>query len=218
MADRVDGWLHDGKLWLRVVDYKTGHKEFSLSEVLNGMNLQMLLYLFTLADGGQNRYGHEIVPAGVMYIPARTPMLSAEGRMTEEELIAARGKELKRSGLLLDDPAMQEAWEHGNEKRYIPIKFRYNKPTADTLASIERLGLLDRHIRKQLRSMAKELRAGSIAADPFYRSQTDNACLHCDYADACCFVEGRGGEKSRYMPRYSPEEVWALMEEGESHG
>ena len=218
VADRVDGWLHDGKLYLRVVDYKTGHKEFSLSEVLNGMNLQMLLYLFTLADGGQNRYGHEIVPAGVMYIPARTPMLSAEGRMTEEEITAAQGKERRRSGLLLDDVMMQEAWEHGNEKRYIPIKFRYNKPTADTLASVERLGLLDRHIRRQLRNMAKELRAGSIAADPFYRSQTDNACLHCDYADACRFVEGRGGEKSRYMSKYSPEEVWALMEEGESHG
>jgi ATP-dependent helicase/nuclease subunit B len=217
VADRVDGWLHDGKLYLRVVDYKTGKKEFSLSEVLNGMNLQMLLYLFTLSDAGQARYGRELVPAGVMYIPARSPMLSSDTRMDAEAVTAERAKELRRSGLVLDSEAVREAWEHGSEKRYIPLKFRYGKPTADTLASAERLGLLDRHIRRQLRDMAKQLRAGSIAADPFYRSQADNACLRCDYADACGFVEGRGGEKSRYLAKYSPEEVWALMEEGEGH-
>ena len=33
IADRVDGWLHEGKLYLRVVDYKTGRKTFSLSDV-----------------------------------------------------------------------------------------------------------------------------------------------------------------------------------------
>jgi ATP-dependent helicase/nuclease subunit B len=27
IADRVDGWVHDGKLYLRVVDYKTGRKK-----------------------------------------------------------------------------------------------------------------------------------------------------------------------------------------------
>ena len=219
IADRVDGWLHEGKLYLRVVDYKTGRKEFSLSDVVNGLNLQMLLYLFTLADGGERHYGHEIVPAGVMYIPARSPMLNADGRLDGEEVLSKRAKELRRSGLLLDDDALKEAWEHGNEKRYIPLKLtRGGKPTDESFASLERLGLLDRHIRRQLRDMARQLRAGSIAADPYYRDQSHNACLHCDYRDACHFVEGRGGEKSRFMPKYSPEQVWTLMEEGEQHG
>ena len=218
VADRVDGWLHEGKLYLRVVDYKTGHKEFSLSEVLQGMNLQMLLYLFTLSDGGQQRYGHEIVPAGVMYIPARAPMLNADAAMDLDAVKTERSKELRRSGLLLDNEAVKEAWEHGNEKRYIPIKIRYGKPVPDSLASLERLGLLDRHIRRTLSGMAKELRAGSITADPFFRSQSDNACLRCDYRGACRFQEGRGGEKSRFLPKYSPAEVWAMMEEGETNG
>src|SRR5699024_4772064 len=47
-VDRVDGWVHDGKLYLSVVDYKTGKKSFDLTEVWNGLGLQMLLYLFTL--------------------------------------------------------------------------------------------------------------------------------------------------------------------------
>ena len=49
-VDRVDGWEKDGRLYLRVVDYKTGRKSFDLTEVWNGLGLQMLLYLFTLED------------------------------------------------------------------------------------------------------------------------------------------------------------------------
>jgi ATP-dependent helicase/nuclease subunit B len=153
-----------------------------------------------------------------MYIPARAPMLSADAALDLDAVEAERSRELRRSGLLLDNEALKEAWEHGNEKRYIPIKIRYGKPVPDSLASLERLGLLDRHIRRTLSGMAKELKAGSITADPFFRSQSDNACLNCDYRGACQFAEGRGGEKSRYLPKYSPEEVWALMEEGETNG
>ena len=40
IADRVDGWYHDGKLYLRVVDYKTGRKEFSMSDVWYGMGFR----------------------------------------------------------------------------------------------------------------------------------------------------------------------------------
>ena len=218
VADRVDGWLHEGKLYLRVVDYKSGRKEFKLSDVAQGMNLQMLLYLFTLADGGAEHYGHEIAPAGIMYHPARSPMLSTAGRSDDDTIQSARAKELRRSGLLLDDEALKEAWEHGADKRYIPLKItRGGKVSEGSLASAERLGLLDRDIRRQLRGMARQLRAGSIEADPFYRSQQETACARCEYQDACHFVEGRGGEKSRYLPKLSPEEVWAMMEERDDH-
>ncbi|MCI9609118.1 MAG: ATP-dependent nuclease subunit B, partial [Oscillibacter sp.] len=47
-VDRVDGWMKDGKLYLRVVDYKSGKKSFDLSAVRMGLDIQMLLYLFTL--------------------------------------------------------------------------------------------------------------------------------------------------------------------------
>ena len=136
IADRVDGWLHGGKLYLRVVDYKTGRKEFSLSDVWYGRILQMLLYLFTLADGGGSRYGSEIVPAGVVYIPARSPMLSAAGPTDDAELDAARAKELRRSGLVLDDPSVMEAWEHGEDKRYIPVKFKNGAPSSEAVADL----------------------------------------------------------------------------------
>jgi hypothetical protein len=87
-----------------------------------------------------------------------------------------------------------------------------------TCRSAERLGLLSRHIQKELAGMARQLRRGSIAADPYYRSAQENACLSCDYFSACHFAEGEGGEKSRYLAKLTTEEVWKRMEEGDENG
>ena len=218
IADRVDGWLHDGKLYLRVVDYKTGKKSFSLSDVWYGMGLQMLLYLFTLGENGKILYGHDIEPAGVLYIPARDVMLSSSADMTDEEIAAERAKQIKRSGLILNDPAVINAMEHSDTPRYIPVKFKDGTAQGDALASAERLGLLARHIDKTLRGMAAELKHGSIAADPYYRTQQENACLNCDYFDACHFADGENGEAVRKMPKLAATTVWSILEGGEGNG
>ena len=88
----------------------------------------------------------------------------------------------------------------------------------DSIASVEKLGVLNRHIEKTLRQMAAGLRRGSIAADPYYKSQQENACLNCDYFEACHFSDGANGEKCRYTPKLKAEQVWQLMEEVESRG
>ena len=213
VADRVDGWLHGGKLYLRVVDYKTGKKKFSVSDLWYGMGLQMLLYLFALDSDGAARYGHEIVPAGVMYVPARNAMLSMSADMSDDEAEKKRVSELRRSGLVLDDEGLIEAWEHGEDKRYIPVKFKGGKPSPDSVASLERLGALARHIRRSLGEMAGQLHDGAIAADPLFRSQQENACLNCEYYDACLFSDGENGESCRYLPKLTENKAWGLMEE-----
>ena len=217
VADRVDGWLHEGRLYLRVVDYKTGHKSFSLSDVWYGMGLQMLLYLFALEADGEQRYEHPIVPAGVMYVPARSAILPLD-RTELDKAEQKKGEEKRRSGLVLDDPALLEAWEKGEDKRYIPVKFKGGKGSRDSLAGLEQLGLLSRHIRETLSGMARELSRGSIAADPYYRSQQENACLYCDYYDACHFAEGENGEHSRFLPRLTNDKVWGMLEQEAEHG
>ncbi len=75
--DRVDLMDRDGVRYLRVVDYKTGKKEFRLSDIVYGMNMQMLIYLAALCENGGKRYG-EFQPAGVLYMPANRPSVPAE--------------------------------------------------------------------------------------------------------------------------------------------
>ena len=216
VADRVDGWLHDGKLYLRVVDYKTGRKKFSMSDVWYGTGLQMLLYLFALQEGAEKKYGYEIMPAGVMYVPARNAILSLSEDADDEEIAKKRSEAIRRSGLVLEDDSLINAWEFGDEKLYIPVKYKYGKPDANTLASLEKMGTLSKHIKKYLTEMSQQLHQGSIAADPFYRSQQENACLHCDYFNICHFSDGENGENCRFQPKLSAEKVWSQMEGGQN--
>lgn len=213
VADRVDGWIHDGKLYLRVVDYKTGKKEFSLSDVWYGMGLQMLLYLFSLERCGQELYGMEVVPAGVLYVPAFDKAVLSAGDLTDEEIAAKKAKQRLRSGLILDDPAVIAAMEQGDDYRYLPVTVKKRgSDTPDALASAEQLGILSRHIQQTLGHLAKELRAGSIAADPYYKTQQKNACAFCEYYDACHFEDGKHGDALRYQPTLPANKVWAMME------
>lgn len=218
VVDRVDGWVHDGKLYLRVIDYKTGVKKFSLSDVLYGMNLQMLLYLFALGKNGEKLYGKEIIPAGVLYVPARDEFVSANADMDDEEIEKERLSKIRRTGLLLDDPAVIAAMENSENPKYIPVKFKDGIGSGDALASAERLGILSQHIAQTLCEMAKQLKCGSIAADPFYRTQYEYACLHCDYLAACRFKDGENGEQARRAPRLAATKVWNILEGGEDDG
>jgi hypothetical protein len=139
----VDGWVHDGKLYLRVVDYKTGRKKFDLSDVWYGMGLQMLLYLFTLEKNGRDIYGMDIVPAGVLYVPARDAMLLLPPRLAPTRRSRRkRAAALRRSGLVLAQPEVLEAMEHGDAPRYIPVKFKNGAPSGDALATAEGFGQL----------------------------------------------------------------------------
>ena len=218
VADRVDGWLHAGKLYLRVVDYKTGKKAFSLSDVCQGLGMQMLIYLFALERSGRARYGREIVPAGVLYVPARDVTVSADGDLPDDELERARRKALRRSGLLLGEKAVLAAMERSGEPEYIPVTYKNGDPQGRALATAEQLGQLSRHVERTLCRMAGELRGGAIQADPYYRSAQETACLTCDYFEACHFEEGQ--DQRRYLTKYTVDAAWAVIrgEEGDGHG
>ena len=209
IADRVDGWIRGDELLLRIVDYKTGKKKFSLSDIWYGRNMQMLLYLFTVCDHAETLYGRPAIPAGVIYLPAREELLQFDSAPDEARTRIQRQKTKRRSGLVLDDPELIEAWEHGPEKRYIPVRVS----TADPLVSLEQMGLLRRHVEETVRQMAEELRAGSISVNPGYVSESDNACRTCPYHSICRFEEGENGEYSCPTPKLSEAEVWQRLQE-----
>ena len=210
LVDRVDCWEHGGKRYLRVVDYKTGKKAFDFTDLENGMGLQMLLYLFALEKEGKAVFGgEEIVPAGVLYLPARDPVVDGSRSMTAEQVRAAADKELVRRGLVLDDPEVIAAMEHveGGKHRYLPLGGK-----SEAAVSRERMERLARLVQEKLEQAAGQLAQGNIDADPYWRGEEQNACRWCEYAAACHF-EPACGDKLRRQRGLSAREFWAALED-----
>ena len=207
IADRIDGWIHGDSIHLRVVDYKTGRKQFHLSDVCYGRNLQMLLYLFAVCDHSKQLYGKQGIPAGILYLPAREDMLSFNMRPDEKTLSEEKINAKRRSGLLLDDEELIEAWEKGEEKHFIPIRTR----SASPLVTLEQIGKLRRQAEHCLSQMAIELQKGRIEANPAQTSER-LACEVCAYQGICHFEEGMNGEYKRALPRLSDKEAWKRIQ------
>ena len=214
-VDRVDGWVKDGKLYLRVVDYKTGKKTFDLSDVQYGLGIQMLLYLFALEQEGERYFGLPVVPAGVLYLPARDVIVSEKRGASPAKIESDIQKELRRSGLVLEDADILRAMEHDALENpvYLPISVKKDGTITDGVASAHQLGRLGKYTEYLLRQIAGELARGNVDADPISRSPQDTACRWCAYASACYFRDGVGSDRRRYLKKTSPADFWQNIED-----
>ena len=214
-VDRVDGWLKDGKLYLRVVDYKTGKKAFDLSDLCHGLGIQMLLYLFALEKEGKALFGKDIVPAGVLYLPARDVLVSAPRNEDPGRLREALDKELRRSGMVLSQPEVLQAMEHSalESPRFLPLTLGKDGSITKGVATAAELGKLSRYVDKLLERIARELKSGNIDADPWSRGEQDNACAYCEFASACHFMDGDGGDHVQMIRPVRPEEFWRHVDQ-----
>ncbi|MBR7150256.1 MAG: PD-(D/E)XK nuclease family protein [Oscillospiraceae bacterium] len=229
-VDRVDGWVKDGKLYLRVIDYKTGSKRLDLAQLRYGLGIQMLLYLFALAQQGEGLFGMPIEPAGVLYVPAREKILAEPRSITNAELEQIVKKNLRRSGMLLAEPEVLCAMEHSalEEPCYLPVAVKRDKSgdvhLSGDLASAAQLGKLGLYVEEQLRRLAREMAEGNIDADPWANSAQESACTYCEFASACHFEDGCGGDRLQYLQPTNTEAFWrhvdATVEKrgGEKHG
>ena len=218
IADRVDGLEQNGKIYLRVIDYKTGKKKFSLSDIWYGMGMQLLLYLYALQTNPAATSkalslppDSEIVSAGAVYAPARNPFLSLDGEESAEEIKKKRSEELKRSGIMLGEAPVPELWDRSDEQLYSPLKAdRKGNATKDSVLTAEEFSLLYRHMKLRLKEMTMQLRSGVIEADPCKTEKSD-ACRVCDYAGRCGFADGENGEQYRLLPKMETDAVWEQL-------
>ncbi len=222
-VDRVDGWIKNGRLYLRVVDYKTGKKAFDLTDVRYGLGIQMLLYLFTLQKEGGAYFGRPVEPAGVLYMPARDIILRADRAVPPDKLEDMLRRELRRTGMLLGEPEVLTAMEHSalDAPCYLPVGTTKDGAVQGLLSSVvvnaAQMGKMARYIDSLLHRVAREIGDGNIDADPCTRGPQDSACAWCAFQAACWFDESR--DKPHYLRKTTPEEFWQVVDrEVEQHG
>ncbi|MGM9659767.1 MAG: PD-(D/E)XK nuclease family protein [Faecousia sp.] len=213
-VDRVDIWNSGASRYFRVVDYKTGRKDFDYCDVFNGVGLQMLLYLFSLQDSGDELLGENPIPAGVQYFPARAPYLSAEGKLDGEAAAKERAASWKRRGLLLRDEAVLQAMEPGESPRRMCYTVKKDGTLSGDLADREQLKQLKGFVFRVLSDMVEDIASGNVEPNPYTRGASHNACAFCPYGTVCheANVEGRRNYKAMTAQRF-----WEEVEKEMKH-
>ena len=221
LVDRIDTWQWRDQSYYRVVDYKTGKKDFDYTDILSGVGLQMLLYLFALENGGNGLVGSKPQAAGVQYFSARTPYVSIDGREDEEKLEKERKKNRKRKGLLLNESHVLEAMEPRPQRegkwdpQWLSCKVDAKGNLVGDLANRGQLRMLEEFVMKTLGEIVDEIASGDVSPNPYTRGSSHNACSFCPFGAVCheTEVEGRRDRKA-----VSAEEFWAEIEKRRDQG
>lgn len=184
-VDRVDIMQRNGVSYLRVIDYKTGTKQFKLSDILYGINLQMLLYLHSIENSDSDKYG-KITPAGILYMPATVPYISADSLKSIDKLPDELNKNLKMNGLLLKDAEIIHGMDKTDAATYIPVKIKAGEPvSATSLATLEEFGKIFKKVDMLIAEMGKNIYDGNIEAKPLKGGH--DSCEYCPYDSVCAY-------------------------------
>ncbi len=210
-VDRVDVYQEDGRSYFRVVDYKTGKKDFDYCDVFNGVGLQMLLYLFALQRAGGSVLGGPSVGAGVQYFPARVPLMTADGRLTDEEAQALRKKEWVRKGLLLQD---EDALAAMGDMDKLCCTVKKDGTLSGDLASRDQMKILEQYVFSLLSYMVEDIASGNVSPNPYTRGASHNACTYCPYGAVCKEKDGPGKRNYKSM---TAQRFWDEVEREVAH-
>lgn len=187
-VDRVDEAIIGGKKYVRIVDYKSSGKDFALSDVVQGLNMQMLIYLFALWQNGGKKLG-EFTPAGVLYSSAKSPVVSVDRGADEASLEKEIQKKCGMTGIILNDIDVVIAMDENLSGLYAPAKISRGSLNG-SLIGLKQLEKLKEKADKILAEMADSLHSGEISACPSYGKNYEKVCEYCEYKSVCSYEDG----------------------------
>ena len=85
--DRIDTYEDKDKLYVKIIDYKSGNTGFELLSLYHGLKLQLVVYMNAAMElFAKQNPAKEVVPAGMFYYHIDDPMVEGTGSESEEEI------------------------------------------------------------------------------------------------------------------------------------
>lgn len=210
--DRVDIMEDQNKVYVKVIDYKTGNTSFNLVYLYHGLQLQLMIYLDGALRVEQKKYpDKEIIPAGVFYYNIKDPMIQEKIDADVEAVSAGLMKELKMNGLVQADAELVHRMD--NSLGSIPVafnkdgSFRKNSSVADRA----QFTVLGRYVRTKIEKIRSSILEGDAQVSP-YELGKKNACTYCPYMTVCGFDRKLSGYEFRRLKNFSDEELWKAFD------
>ena len=214
--DRVDLCKDKDKVYVKVLDYKTGSKAFDVVALYHGLQLQLMVYMDAAVKMTQKHYpDKEVIPAGVFYYRLNDPLVEKKVVGEEEEIWQKVLKELKVDGVMNLKDETLEHLDHcqAGESAVIPVKYNKNGSLSKNskVASEQEFEVMMRHALGKVLKVHRKILSGEVAAFPYRRKQ-ESGCDYCAYRHICGFDQKIPGYKYRDIFEMTQSEVIAAME------
>ncbi|MBP3359385.1 MAG: PD-(D/E)XK nuclease family protein [Clostridia bacterium] len=200
IIDRLDIYDEDGIKNIRIVDYKTGSKKLQLENVLNGLDLQLVIY--AMAASEQIGGGAEV--AGFFYNSLKKNIVNAESPEAAEEKLA---KDTQLSGLVFENKSGSE-YDVKNgadmdcdllsnfKSSFLPLKLKKNGryDAYSGVLSHEGFSRLGAQVRELASSAAAGIENGDVRVYPYSKNANECVCNFCPYTSVCMYDMCKGAE------------------------
>lgn len=218
--DRVDVAETEDRVYVKVIDYKSGQRRFDLAALYYGLQLQLVVYMNAAVELVQKKHpGKEAVPAAMLYYRVTDPMVEGEN-LTPEEVNAKILQELKMTGIVnKNDEAVRMLDKTFTDKSDIlPIERKKdgNFSAVSSVISEEDMRTVSNYVNHKIRSLGREILDGTISVNPCELG-SEKACAYCVYKSVCGFSDGTQGYRPRKLEKLKAEEALErIREEGSS--
>jgi len=196
--DRLDTYedTENNRVYIKVIDYKSGNKSLDLVEVYRGLSLQLVVYMnaaMELTKAVPDYSGKEIIPAGILYYHIDDPIVEGKQGDSDEEISGRILKELKMKGLVNSDKEVYELMDSTFDKEsdIIPVSVKKDGSLSQKNTSAVSAGdfnVISSFVNKKICEIGREILSGDIKAEPHSKNGVDGtSCAFCQYTDICKF-------------------------------
>lgn len=210
--DRIDTLKTEDGTYLRIVDYKSGNKDFRLSDVFYGLQLQLVTYMDAIQESGNNDSPY--LPGGILYFKIDDPIIRLNGSAPEEDIELAIMKQLRMKGLLLADVKLIKEMDNTIDGASVIIPATVNKGDVlgknSSAATMHQFNLLRKYVGKLLKDLCSEIMKGNVSIKP-YKKKGTTSCQYCNYLPVCQFDTSLPENSYNLLYDKENEEVWNLM-------
>ena len=189
--DRIDTYETDDKIYVKIIDYKSGNTSFSLLNLYHGLQLQLVVYLNAALELVEKQHPEkEAEPAGIFYYHITDPMVETDGTQSEEEIRRAILEQLKLNGLVNESPDVYGAMdtEISGTSSVIPVGLKSDGSLRATskVASTYEFGVMRDYVREKIKKTGQDIFAGDVSVKP-YQLDDRSGCDYCPYHTICGF-------------------------------